>query len=82
MRFGFGILVHQTFYLSQFLLMLARGAAGPKFASEKPLVVLWMGFRIFGLGLLSGFLKVDGPRPFQKANRGAQQPEGPKPIEL
>ena len=62
--------------------MLARGAADPKFASEKPLVVLWMGFRIFGLGLLSGFLMADGPGPFQKANRGTQQPEGPKPIEL
>ena len=78
----FGILVHQTFYLSLFLRMLPRGAADSKFACEKPLLVLWMGFRIFGLGLLSGFLTADGPGPFQKANRGAQQLEGPKPIKL
>ena len=35
-----GILVHQTFYLSFFLRMLARGASGLKMAYEKPLLVM------------------------------------------
>ena len=36
----FGILVHQTFYLSLFLCMPARGAAGLKLAFKKPLLVV------------------------------------------
>ena len=62
--------------------MLAKGAADLKLAYEKPLLVLWMGFRISQLGLLFGFCMAKGPVPFRKANRGAQQPGGPRPIEL
>ena len=51
--------------------MLARGVADLKLASEKPLLVLWMGFQISWLGLLSGFRTANGPWPFRKANRGA-----------
>ena len=76
------ILVHQTFYLSLFMRMPAKGAANLKLASQKPLLVLWMGFQISRLGLLSGFLTTNGPRPFRKENLGAQQPDGPRPIKL
>ena len=62
--------------------MLARGAANLKLASEKPLLILWMGFRISRLGLLFGFLTAKGPEPFRKENRGAQQPGEPKPIKM
>ena len=43
MRFGFGILVQQNFYLSLLLHMPARGADDLKLTSEKPLLVLLMG---------------------------------------
>ena len=72
--------MHQTFYISLFLRMLAKGAADLKLASEMPLLVLWMGFQISWLGLLSGFCKTNWPGPFRKANREAQQPGGPRPI--
>ena len=39
-RLVFGILVRQTFYLSLFLRMPARGVASLKLASEKPLLVV------------------------------------------
>ena len=35
-----GILVHQTFYLSFFLRMQAKGATSLKMASKKPLLVV------------------------------------------
>ena len=82
MRFGFWHTCAPTFYLSLFLRMPARGEPGLKLTSEKPLLFLWMGFSISRLGLLSGFRTTNKPRPFRKANRGAQQPARPKPIEL
>ena len=74
--------MHQTFYLSLFLHISAKRAAGLKLAFEKPLLVLWIGFQISPLGLLFGFCTANGPVPFRKANRGAQHPGGPRPIEL
>ena len=78
----FGILVHQTFYLLLFLRMLAKRVVDLKLASENPLLVLWMGFWISRLGLLSRFRTAKGPKSFRKENQGTQQPGGPKPIEL
>ena len=77
--------MHQTFYLSFFLCMLARGLAGVKMAFEKSLLVVnvfFFFFWIFRLGLLFMFCTANGPGPFRKANRGAQQPGEPRPIEL
>ena len=56
--------MHQTFYLSFFLRMLARGATDLKLASEKPLLVMWMGFKISRLELLFEFHKANGTGPF------------------
>ena len=62
--------------------MSSRGAVDLKLVSKKPLMVLWMGFRISQLGLLSRFRTANGPGPFRKANRRAQQLGGPRPREL
>ena len=62
--------------------MLVREAVDLKLASEKPLLVFWMDFRISRLGLLFGFRTANGPKSFRKANRRTQQPGGPRPIEL
>ena len=62
--------------------MPAWGAADLKLASKKPQLVLWMGFRISWLGLLSGFRTANGSGPFRKANGGSQQLGRPSPIEL
>ena len=51
--------------------MSARGAADLKLASKKPVLVLWMGYKISRLGLLSRFHMTNGPSPFRNANRGA-----------
>ena len=48
-----------------------RGVADLKLAFEKPLLVMWMGFRISRLGLLFGFRKANRLGQFRKANRGA-----------
>ena len=59
--------------------MPARGAHDLKLAYEKP----WGWVLVFpGWDCSLGSTRLMGPVPFRKANPGAQQSEGPRPIGL
>ena len=62
--------------------MLAKGVVDLKLASENPLLVLWMGFWISRLGLLSRFRTAKGPKPFRKEGLLSRfrTAKGPKPF--